>query len=159
MNPTVKYILLDFLLTVVITAGVWAFGRYVIHGHVIIDAIEPNAATLFGSLTTASSSLLGFIIAAVAIVISQLESSLGKLLREAGQLSPFLTVYKVAIYWFAITCGWSLLAIFLCAKTDWLFSMLVVTTFLIVGSALSIHRCITVLLDFCKAKEVIDRIT
>src|SRR5438270_4470232 len=69
----------------------------------LTETLRGNRVTLYGVVTQVAASLLGFIVAAIAIIVSFSESSSVRIFRESGQYSALFRVCYSAVRWLGAT--------------------------------------------------------
>jgi hypothetical protein len=134
---------LEFGLTLVATA-IMALWLYRWDGGVVLnELLADKRSNVYGALAALLGSLLGFVIAAVAIVIG--ETSRLNFIREAGQLGNLLAVFRMAIVALGVGTVAALIAMIADSESSPLRWTVVLVFFATLLSVFRIGRAIWVL--------------
>lgn len=110
--------------------------------------LQTNRTTIYSLIATISTTLLGFVITGVSVLIAFSESEKLKLLRESAQFETIFIVYFSTIKFLAITALLSIFGIIFSTFFQNLILYLVVWSIII--SSLRIYRCLWVLENIVK---------
>lgn len=109
---------MDPLFGFVLTAA-FAFWLYQSDGlGTVRDVLQGNRAPVYGTLASIFGSLLGFVIAAIAIVLGYADSGRLTFLRESRTLTDLWRVFSSNIWWLAAATLVSLLALMFDRETS-----------------------------------------
>jgi len=94
---------------VVFVLFVWPLAGYVIGP--IQDTLDGHRAEVYGALASIFGSLLGFTLAAVAIVLSVAQSARLRVVRESRHYDELWAIFRSCMRWLAIATSVTLVAL------------------------------------------------
>lgn len=138
----------DWIIALVLTALaytiLWHFGLLGKLKDYLQTATNSITLYFYSSFATATCSLLGFVIAAVAVIIafgSQLESA-----AKEGHLTKLFGVYKSTIWWLAVSVIVGFIGIVGGSHSGWAIPFATVVFFLSLQILFRMYQCVSLLM-------------
>lgn len=116
----------------VVGVGIGAYGNRFLEP-LVATSLTKDTASIYGAVLALQGSLLGFVLAALTIVLGFSQSPQFKLLNDAGQLPTLFNVYSAGIRAHALSTGTALVALLLNSSSGLapVFAWIVTTTCLL----------------------------
>lgn len=110
------FLAIELVISIVLAGVIVITLEFTVGRQVFSDALKDSRQGVYTTAASVTSSLLGFALAAVSIILVFGQMPRLKLLRESGQYANVFSIYFNAILWLGIAMLWSFIA--LIADTD-----------------------------------------
>src|SRR5947207_3431345 len=96
------FLWIELVLAAVATFAFWGGTRLVSSQDLVTNLLTGNRHALYGGIVTLTGSLLGFVIAAVPIILGFAQMPRLKVVRDSTQYPEVFRLFFQAIYWLSL---------------------------------------------------------